>query len=148
MKYKKRRGFTIIESLVYIFLTTIILVEGISIFVSMYKSYIETAKLTVKYNNCQNFFINLDNIISEGGLEKIIVDNSYVIFSKNEKSSIPDKKINCFEGNIVVKYTKFNITQTINVMLEDVDSIEVRKRGKLIYFSIIDKEGKEFIKCF
>lgn len=153
MKYKKNitfrknRGFTIIESLVYIFLTTMILVEGINIFVYMYKSYMENAALSIKYNNCQNFFTSLDNIISEGGLEEIIVNDNYIIFSKSKKSNLPDKTIKAFDGEIVVKYTKGNVTQTINIMLENIDNIEVKKKGKLIYFEVRDKEGKEFIRC-
>lgn len=144
---KKKTGFTIIESLVYIFLTTIILVEGINLFVVMYKSYIETRNLTIKYNNCQNFYINLDNIICEGGLEKIIVDDKYVLFSKDIKSNNLDKIIKSYEGKILVKYMRSDVTQTINTMLEDIDNLEVKKKGKLIYLIIHDKDGKEFIRC-
>ena len=144
---KKKRGFTIIESLVYIFLTTIILVEGINLFVLMYKSYIETVNLTIKYNNCQNFYINLDNIICEGGLEKIVVDDKYILFSKDIKSNNLEKIIKSYEGRIVVKYMKSNVTQTINTMLEDIDELEIKKKGKLIYLIIHDKDGKEFIRC-
>ena len=143
----KKRGFTIIESLVYIFLTTLILVQGINLFVLMYKSYIETAKLTIKYNNCQNFYINLDNIISEGGIDQIIVDDNYILFSKDIKSNNLEKIIKSYEGKIVVKYVRANVTQTINTMLEDIDDFEIKKKGKLIYLIIHDKDGKEFIRC-
>ena len=113
----------------------------------MYKSYIETANLTIKYNNYQNFYINLDNIISEGGLEKIVVDDNYILFSKDIKSNNLDKIIKSYEGKIVVKYMRSNVTQTINTMLEDIDDLEVKKKGKLIYLIIHDKDGKEFIRC-
>lgn len=144
---KRKLGFTIIESLVYIFLTTMILAEGISLFISMYKSYIESAEITIKYNNCQNFFINLDSIISEGGLEKIVVDNNNVLFSKNCNSDELDKIIKSNEGKIYVKYIKNDTVETINTMLNDIDNLEVKKNGKLIYFIVHDKEGKEFIRC-
>ena len=144
---KKKRGFTIIESLVYIFLTTIILVEGINLFVLMYKSYIETVNLTIKYNNCQNFYINLDDIICEGQFDQIIVDDKYILFSKDTKSNDLEKIIKSYEGRIVVKYTRANVTQTINTMLEDIDELEIKKKGKLIYLIIYDKDGKAFIRC-
>ena len=144
---KKKNGFTIIESLVYIFLTTIILVEGISLYVSMYKSYLETKALTIKYNNYQNFYINLDNIISEGNVEKIIVNNDNIVFSKDDKSKKLNKIIKANEGKIVVKYLRNGATETINTMLEGVDRFEVKIKGKLIYLIIYDKEGKEFIRC-
>jgi len=144
---KKKRGFTIIESLVYIFLTTMILVEGINLFVLMYKSYIEATKLTIKYNDYQNFYINLDNIICEGGLESILVDDNYILFSKNSEFKNLEKKIKSNEGKIVVKYTRYGATESINTMLKDIDNLEVKKKGKIIYLIIHDKDGKEFIRC-
>jgi hypothetical protein len=153
MRYKrysmprKRLGFTIIESLVYIFLTTILLVEGINLFVLMYKSYIEVAHLSIKYNDYQNFYVNLDDIISEGGLEQIVVDDNYILFSKDAKSDNLDKLIKSNQGKIFVKYMKFNATQTINTMLEDIDRLEIKKKGNLTYLIIYDKDGKEFIRC-
>ena len=144
---KKKRGFTIIESLVYIFLTTMILVEGINLFVLMYKSYIDAAKQTIKYNNYQNFYINLDNIICEGGLEEISVDDKYILFSKNSKSNNLNKMIKSNEGNIIVKYIRNDDTETINTMLKDIDNLEVKKKGKLIYLIIHDENGREFIRC-
>lgn len=144
---KRKLGFTIIESLAYIFLTTMILAEGISLFISMYRSYIETTRITCKYNNCQNFFVNLDSIISEGCLEKITVENNNVVFYKDYKSNELDKIIKSNEGKIYVKYIKNGTVETINTMLNDIDSLEVKEKGKLIYFIVHDKEGKEFIRC-
>lgn len=153
MKYKKRdkignnRGFTIIESLVYIFLTTIILVEGISLYISEYKSYLETQLLTIKCNNYQNFYINLDNIIAEGNIEKIVANSDNIIFSKDNKAENINKIIKAFDGKIVVKYTKYGSNETINYMLKDIDKLEVKTKKNLIYLIIYDEEGKEFIKC-
>lgn len=153
MKYKKRnkignnRGFTIIESLVYIFLTTIILVEGISLYISEYKSYLEAQLLTIKCNNYQNFYINLDNIIAEGNIEKIVANSDNIIFSKDNKAENINKIIKAFDGKIVVKYTKYGSNETINYMLKDIDKLEVKTKKNLIYLIIYDKEGKEFIKC-
>ncbi len=146
-KYKKKRGFTIIESLVYIFLTTIILSEGINLYVSMYKSYIDDVDLSIKYDNCQDFFINLDNIISRGRFENIIVDNNSLTLLKNSEVEDSDKIIKSYDGAIVVKYVDGNITKTINTIIEDIDNLEVKKKGKLIYLIVHDKAGKEFIKC-
>ena len=143
MKYKmgcickKKRGFTIIESLAYIFLTTMILSSGINLFISMYKDYLESIQLSIKYNNYQNFFINLDDI----------VNNNQIKFSKNDEFKNMDKIIKSYEGKVFIKYTKYDVTQTINTMLEDIDNLEIKEKGKLIYFIIHDKDGKEFIKC-
>ncbi|WP_224033294.1 ComGF family competence protein [Clostridium gelidum] len=141
---KKKRGFTIIESLVYIFLTTMILADGINLFVLMYKSYIEATKLTIKYNNYQNFYINLDNIIPDIGLENIVVDDRYILFLMDNKSGKSDIVIKSYNGDIVAKYTE---SGPIPTMIQNINYLEVKKKGKLIYLIIHDKEGKEFIKC-
>ncbi len=144
---KKKSGFTIIESLAYIFLTTMILSSGINLFISMYKAYLESIESSVKYNNYQNFFINLDDIVSEGGIKEITVNNNQIKFSKNDEFKNMDKIIKSYEGKVFIKYTKYDVTQTINTMLEDIDDLEIKEKGKLIYFIIRDKDGKEFIKC-
>jgi hypothetical protein len=153
MKYKKyyiskkKRGFTIIESLVYIFLTTIILVEGLNLYVLMYKHYIDVTKLAIRYNNYQNFYISLDNVISEGNLEEIIIDDNYILLSKNIEDPNLSKTIKSYEGEIVVKCIDKLGKSTINTMIKDIDIIEVKKKGKLNYLIIHDIEGKEFIRC-
>lgn len=153
MKYKicsnsnKKRGFTILESVVYIFLITLILAEGISLFVSMYKSYIETRNMSIKYNNMQNFYVNLDKISSEGNIQEIIVGNNYILFSKDANSNELNKTIKSNDGSIVVKYTKGTTTETINTILTDIGELKVKKKGNLIYLIISDKDGKEFIRC-
>lgn len=145
--FKKKRGFTIIESLTYIFLTTMILASGISLFTSMYRSYLESIQLSIKYNNYQNFFIDLDNIISEGGIKQITVNNNQIKFLKNDEFNSMDKIIKSYDGKVFIKYTRNNVTQTINTMLEDIDNLEIKGKGKLIYFILHDKDGREFIKC-
>jgi hypothetical protein len=153
MKYKKyyiskkKRGFTIIESLAYIFLTTMVLVQGLNLYVLMYKNYIDITKLIIKYNNYQNFYINLDNVISEGNLEEIKIDDNYILLSKNAEDPNRSKTIKSYEGEIVVKCIDKLGKNTINTMIKDIDNIEVKKKGKLIYLIIHDKDGKEFIKC-
>ena len=153
MKYKKnyiskkKRGFTIIESLVYIFLTTIILVEGLNLYVLMYKHYIDVTKLVIRYNNYQNFYINLDNIISEGNLEEIITDDNYILLSKNIEDPNLSKTIKSYEGEISVKCIDKLGKSTINTMIKDIYILEVKKKGNLNYLIIHDIEGKEFIRC-
>ena len=144
---KKKRGFTIIESLVYIFLTTIILVEGLNLYVLMYKNYIDITKLIIKYNEYQNFYINLDNVISEGNLEEIIINDNYVLLSKNTEDPNLSKTIKSYEGEIVVKCIDKLGKSTINTMIKDIYILEVKKKGNLNYLIIHDIEGKEFIRC-
>lgn len=144
---KKKRGFTIIESLVYTFLTTVILLEGLNLYVLMYKYYIESTKVTIKYNNYENFYITLDNIISDVGIDQVQVGKNYVLFSMINDKAKSTKTISYYDGQIVVSYINEYGKKTINPILKDIDNLEVKKKGKLIYFIIHDNDGKEFIRC-
>ena len=144
---KKKRGFTIIESLVYTFLTTMILVEGLNLYVLMYKHYIETTNLTIEYNNYQNFYITLDNIMLEGNLEEIIVCDNYVMSLKNKEDPNRYKTIKSNNGKIYMTCLDKEGRIKNDPMIQDIDNLEVKKKGKLIYFTIHDKYGKEFIRC-
>lgn len=153
MKYRsriilnKRRAFTLIETTIYIFLTTIILLEGISLFTVIYKSYLEEKNISIKYNDLQNFYINLDKIALEGNIDQITVGNNYISFSKGINSDKISKTIKSNAGDVVVKYTKGNTTQTINTILMGIDNLTIQKKRNLIYLIIKDKDGKEFVRC-
>lgn len=144
---KKSKGFTLIETTIYIFLTTIILLEGISLFTLMYKYYLEARNISIKYNDLQNFYINLDKITSEGNIDEITVNNNSISFSKSTNKNKLSKTIKSNEGDIFVKYTKGNTTGTINTILIGIDNLSIQKKGNLIYLIIKDKDGKEFIRC-
>lgn len=147
VKQSRKVGFTIIESLVYIFVTTIVLVEGINIFTLMYKSYIESSKLTIEYNDLQNFYINLDNMIGEDDLKEILLKDDYILFSYGEKKGDLQKMIRFNDGKIVLVYMRNGVVETINIMLENIDKISFKQKEKLIYLIVKEKDGKEFVRC-
>lgn len=153
MKYKRRtslkksRGFTLIETTIYIFLTTVILMEGINLFTLMYQYYLEGRYISIKYNDLQNFYINLDKIALEGNIDEITSSNNYIAFSKHTSRDILTKTIKSNGGDIFVKYTKGNTTETINTILMGIDNLTIQKKRNLIYLIIKDKDGKEFVRC-
>lgn len=53
MKYKKS-GFTILESIIYIFLSTMIIAEGLNLFMPMYKTYLEIKNKSIRSNEYEN----------------------------------------------------------------------------------------------
>lgn len=150
MRYKRisgskfKRGFTILETMVYSFITTMILAEGINLLVLMYGNYIESTKESIKYNDFQNLNINLDNIISEERIENIAVDDKNISFIKNDGTT---KLIKSYNGEIFVKYLQNGNTKTINCMIGNINRLEVKKKGNLIYLIVFDNEGQEFIRC-
>ena len=147
MKFKQRKGFTIIESIIYIFLSVIILAEGINIFIPMYKNYEEIKENSIRCNEYTNFYINLNNLISEGSVDEIVTGEDYITLCKSSYEKNLKKTIRVYDKKIVVVYSKGDEILTYNNMLFNVKGMEVNKKKKLIYVKIYDENGDEFICC-
>lgn len=147
MKCKKKGAFTILESMIYIFLSTLILAEGISIFISAYGTYLEIKQDSIRANEYKNFCINLNNIISEGSLEQIVAGDDYIELCKGDFEDNIKKTICVYGKKIVVVYSKHGETLSYNNMLYNIEKMHVVKKGKLIYINIFDENGENFICC-
>ena len=144
---KKKKGFCVIESLMYIFIVYILVIVQIHMFLDLYKYYIDIQSVNLKYNNMQNFYVNLSQICSGENIEEIqtVGDDSLYFYSSDDAQK--DKKIKSYEGKVKIKYEDDKGESNINIMLMDIDSMKVKKKENLIYIIIKDKEGKEFIRC-
>lgn len=150
MKFKKKSGFTILESLIYIFITTLILCEGLSLSVLVYKSYLQNAQTTKKYNDIQNFYVELQELLSETNVKEIDCTNDKLTFYKYVDKTVKKKTIEYKprEKSIVVKTTDSkNISPNVNKMIGNIKSVNFIKKHNLIYMIICDEDGKEFISC-
>ncbi|SFC96408.1 competence type IV pilus minor pilin ComGF [Clostridium uliginosum] len=144
---RKEKGFTIIESIIYIFLTTIILFEGISMVSVIYKGYIENESISINYNDMQSFYINLDSILKEEDIEDVEVGDGYLLISRNMDSTLKSKKIIKDKDCVVVKYLCGNYEVGTNVLLLKVSDFKVVNKENLIYIIVTDKNGEDFIRC-
>lgn len=146
-RYKKKSAFTIIESIVYVFLTTIVFLQLVTLLVSFYASYIQIRNISINQNNIRNFYINLDCILNEeNNLDIRKEDNSIVVYKDIEYENLV-KHIKFYNNTVVVKYTKGRNTLTINNMLYNISDFKVVEKDKLIYIIITDMYGKDYIRC-
>ncbi|GAA0075942.1 hypothetical protein UT300005_03200 [Clostridium sp. CTA-5] len=147
IKIMKKKGFTIIESMVYIFLTTLILLEGIKCITNFYKGYIDNKNISIAYDEMQTFYLNLDSVLKEDEKENIEVHNDYLLIYRNVESDLKSKMITKEKNSLVVKYFEGENQKGKNTLLLNVRDFKVVKKENLIYTIIIDKDGKEFIRC-
>lgn len=147
MKCKRKKAFTLIESIVYIFLSLIILVEGINMLIPMYKTYLEARAKSIRCNEYKNFAVNLNNIICEGSIDEIAQGDDYITLCKSNYDRKMKKTIRVYNGKIVVVYSDGDKILTYNNMLYDVNRMEVYKKNKLIYINIYDMNGEKTICC-
>ena len=149
MKYKlgKSMSFTLIESIVYIFLTSIVFLELITCLFSFYASYIEIRNRSINENNMRNFYTSLDYILHENHNEVIKKESNSIVIYKDSEDDYIVKSIKFYDNTVVAKYTKGKSTLAINNMLYNIKDFEVVEKDKLIYLIITDMYGKEYIRC-
>lgn len=149
MKYShnKKSAFTLVESIIYIFLTSIVFLELLTCLFSFYTSYIEIRNSSINQNNIRNFYVNLDCILHEDYNTHIKKENNSIVIYKDSEDNNIIKTIKFYDNNVVVKYTQGKSTLTINNMLYNINNFKVIEKNKLIYVVVTDTYGKEYVRC-
>lgn len=83
MKFKKKRGFTMIEAIVYIAIYTIISSIGIIILLNTRNIYYNTIDKKLASNSVNEAFITIDNIRKDSN-EVLIDENSNTVSFKKK----------------------------------------------------------------
>lgn len=154
--FKKKRGFTLIECIIYIFIGTIITSISLKILVDtsiVYKNLVESSEET---NNVESALVNLERLLRNETIERINSTNDTVEILKISKNKNKTGKVYyekeelIKEGkNLIIKYYDLINTPDYkmkNVLLENINDFKVYKKGRLRYLVII-KGNKEYIKC-
>ena len=100
---------------------------------------------SIRSNEYENFYINLNNIISEGAIDNIVIGNDYMTLCKSEFGDNLKKTIRVHDKKIVVVYSRGDEILTYNNMLFNIEKIEINKKENLIYMKIYDENGDKYI---
>ncbi|MBE6052019.1 MAG: hypothetical protein E7214_15580 [Clostridium sp.] len=154
--FKKKRGFTLIECIIYIFIGTIITSISLKILVDtsiVYKKIVENSE---DINNVESAFVNIERLFRNETIERINSTEDTIEILEISKNKDKTGKVHyekeelLKEGkNLIVKYYDLINTPDYkmkNVLLENISDFKVYKKGKLKYLVII-KDNKEYIKC-
>lgn len=152
MNFKNKRGFTLVEAIVYIAIYTIISSLGIIILLNTRNIYYNTIDKRLASNSVNEAFITIDNVRKDSTEVSIDENSNTVSFKKKvnqtdfllkilqvEKQSVIIKYYTASSGNSLFYDTK-------NEIISDIDSFNVLQKGKLIYIKV-SKRGREFIMC-
>ncbi|MDQ0149276.1 hypothetical protein ACFO6R_06660 [Eubacterium multiforme] len=164
---RKKDGFTLIECIAYIFISTIILCLITTITIDGYKHFIRRGEFINREDEIDNAILTIRKIFSDvNNTDYIIKDNKVEIIKEeegieevNNKNNVINKNLNVkskeFEvisGNLYVKYYSYNQFQnkkkyeTSNIILKNVEEFNVLKKENLIYANFI-VDGREFLVC-
>lgn len=152
MKYKKKKGTTLIEIVVFITISIILVTISSSVLINTRKIYKSTLSENNTLNEIEDLFINIDNILKINGVFNIeVIGDSIEVTYIDEYSNIKMIKKILMNTNVLIvktyKYSDDSRTSTsTNSLYSGLESYNVVKRKGLIFISIV-KEGREYIKC-
>ena len=147
----KKKGFSLIELIIYLAVSLTIILILSDIFIVSYKSFNRNINKDSNINSIENGIVAIKDIVMD----------SRVIFKENKKNSLLIyQKFKDFywvqsiyekDNNLIVEYSEqyFNnvsIKKGKQAIIKDINSFYVYEKGNLIYIKII-KEGEEYIVC-
>lgn len=167
-KIKKLRkgGFTLIECIAYIFISTIILTIITTITIDGYKHFIRRGEFINREDEIDNAILSIRKIFNDVNNTDYIIKNNKIEIIKEEQGieevnnknninkdlNVKSKEFEVISGNLYVKYYSYNEYEnkrkheTSNIILENVENFNAFKKRNLIYVDLI-VDGREFLIC-
>lgn len=148
--YKKNKGFTLIECIVYMFLSVLIMAIGFKILVTSTNAFFKTVNMSLDLNSINEGFLDLDRFLNDNEVQRVTSDeNKIIIYKGNEKSIYEMQEISRLENNLVIKY--FDIRNldkytTRNTIISNISNFHVKNKGRIMYVTI-EKGGNEYKRC-
>lgn len=158
---KYKRGYTIIECIAYIFISTILTIIIMNTTIEIYKYAAIRTKMINREDEIDNAILNIRKIFKEVDNTKYIVNNNKVEIIKEEQGkeavnnqnstdvNVKSKEFEIISGNLRVKYYSFNNGKkefkTSNLILENVESFKIYVKESLLYMEMIVDKREYFI---
>lgn len=155
---KFKRGYTIIECIAYIFISSILSIIIMNTTIEIYKYAVIRTEMINREDEIDNAILNIRKIFNEIDNTRYIVNNNKVEIIKEEQGkeevdnqtsidvNVNSKEFEIISGNLRVKYYSFTNGKkefkTSNLILDDVESFKIYKKESLLYMEmIVDKRG-------
>ncbi|WP_244835343.1 hypothetical protein [Clostridium sp. BJN0001] len=144
----RKNGFTVIETTVYVFITSLLMFIGISVFVFLYKNYLKVVNKVMLCNYIEQYFLSIDNMITEGSVKSLDKDSSAFFINRDtDLTEANGKRINKMHDKLIVtSCAGSRYLKTYNTLIEGIDNFEVILKGKVYYLIISMKDGRKIIR--
>lgn len=151
----KKKGYTLLEVVAVIGMSTIAMIIGITIIINIYKNYINIKKDIMRADQIDNALLNIDRLLTGYMITEIKpsskdseIEVKYLM--KHKETSIKSKIIKVQRGNLVVEtYNKEESMSALNTMpiLKEVKNFSIIQKENIYYYKITLKTGEEIINC-
>lgn len=158
---KCKRGYTLIECIAYIFISSLLTMMIVNTTIEVYKYGVIRTEMINREDSIDNAILNIRRIFNEIDNTTYIVNNNRVeIIKEHEKKEQVDnentidvniklKEFEIVDGNLRVKYYSINKgnkeLKTSNLILEDVKEFNIYAKKNLLYAELKVDEREYFI---
>lgn len=145
----KKKGFTLIELIIYLAVSLTIVLILSDIFIAFYKSFNRNINKDRNINSIENGLV---------AIKDMVMDSRVIFKESNKNSLLIYQKFKDFywvqsiykkDNNLIVEYSEqyFNnvsIRKGRQTVIKNINNFYVYEKGNLLYVKII-KEGEEYI---
>jgi hypothetical protein len=151
--YRKSKGFTLLEIVIYMGLSSMILLIGYKLVMEVEKIYIQSVEESLSLNSVEEAFITLDNFARGYNIDNISNSDNKLIFSARNYTDIPSEKYVFEESGsnlLMIYYNPINKDEESyrmkRLLIKDIKNFKVITKGKLIFITFV-KGGITYTKC-
>jgi len=149
--YRKRKGFTLLEIVIYMGLSLMICLMGYGLVMKLRNIYLISIEESLSLNSVEEAFISIDKFARELDVEHISNINNKVVISKGyfTDDSYEKRIIEELNGNLFIGYydsTEKEFTERKRTLIVNIKNFKVISKGKLIFITF-EKGGVTYTKC-
>lgn len=152
-KYKKKKGYTLIEVIVSIAISIIVMTIGTTLIIRTYRSYVNIVEENIRADSVDNALLTIDRLLTGYMITSIIPDSvndeikiNYLI--EHGKVGIKSKTIKLYQSKLRVETYRVGMSKSgNNTVLNGVKSFDVIKKKNMYYYKITLDRGGEIIHC-
>lgn len=151
IKCNKKRGYTLIEVIVAILISTIVMTIGTTLIITTYKTYINIMADNIQADSVDNALLTIDRLLTGYMIVDIIpnterneIKTNYLIEHEEEAKK---SKIIKYKNSKLVVETQNGGRSVTNTILKGVKSFDVISKENLYYYKITLITGEEIIHC-
>lgn len=139
-----RKGFTIIELMIVLAITSLIALAMISMLLKYNSSYITSSKEQRDYFYSMEALMFIQDELSNA--KSVSSENNIIELKYFDEAVRKLIKLNS-DNKVIIVHLKNNAVQTSNNIVTDISSFEAYQKNNLIYVSISRRNGEKYEKC-
>lgn len=156
-KNKRNKGYTLVEVVICICISSIVLSVGMSIIIKNLNIFKDSINVNIRNDNLDDAMITIDRILKENMIKEINIQEGNLENGKIEVVSLEKfntektiKKtimLDNIERKIVLITSKNNINLSTNIVLRNVSEFNIIKKENISYIYIGLLNGERRIQC-